>query len=220
MVDAMLAKQPEASRFKLDPENFSEEELQELIGGQGLFSQKYIVDLRRLFESDETKEVAASFIDDIQKSENIFIWVEGELKKEELTLVEGRAEKLQEFKLSQKAQKKKEDTNLFPLGDALGKKDKKNMWLLYIDALANADINQIHGILFWQVKNMLLALKTATPEEAGISPFPYKKAKQYAGNFSEDELQTMSADLVALAHDARRGKHNFEIAVERWVLAL
>jgi DNA polymerase III delta subunit len=218
MSEAMLKKQPDASRFKLDHESFSAGELEELIGGQGLFSQKYIIDLRRLFEKDESKEIILDKLEDVAASSNIFVWAEGEVDEGDIKLVEKHAEKVQEFKI--KTLPKKEDPNLFALGDALGSRDKKTLWLKYVDALSKSDIQPVHGILFWQVKNMLLASKTSSADEAGLSPFPYKKAKQYSNNYSEEELQSMAEDLIAIAHDTRRGKGNFEMMVEKWVLGL
>jgi DNA polymerase III delta subunit len=218
LAETMLKKQPEASHFKLDPDNFSLSQLQELVGGQGLFTQKYIVSLRRLLEEKETQEGIFSFLEEIADSENIFIWAEGLVDAKAIEKIEKVATKVQEFKVT--APKKKEEPNLFGLGDALGARDKKKLWLGYTDALMKADANQIHGILFWQVKNMVLAKNTSSADEAGITAFPYKKAKQHVGNYKDEELETMLDELVALTHDAKRGGKKLELSLERWVLGV
>ena len=53
LIDSLRKKKPEASFFKLDGENFNEAALEEYVGGQGLFTNKYIVFLDRLCEKKE-----------------------------------------------------------------------------------------------------------------------------------------------------------------------
>ena len=217
MSEAMLKKQPDAARFRLDSDNFSRPELQELMGGQGLFSSKYIVDLRRVLEDDEIKKEALSLIKELQESPNIFIWVEGVVKAADLKKIEKYSEKVQEFSSSLE-KTKKPDFNIFSLGDALGERSKKNLWTGYLDALNYFAPEEIHGTLFWQLKSMLLTTKIPSAKEAGLKPFVFNKAKVFAKNYSQEELEKMSSDLISISHDARRGKHDFKIALERFCL--
>ena len=79
---------------------------------------------------------------------------------------------------------------------------------------------EIHGILFWQVKSIVLASRTKSATEAGLNPFVYSKAKSFAENFNQQELDKILEDIVRLYHDAHRGLHDFETAMEIFILSL
>lgn len=217
-VDVLLAKQPHAARFKLDSYHWSEAEFRELLGGQGLFSQRYIVELRRIFEDDAIADVVLDTLKELEESLNVFIWVEPHVTAVQLKKIEKHAAKVQECKEAVK--KAKPEYNLFSLADALGERDKKRLWVGYIDALEHAAPEEIHGVLFWQVKSMLLATKAKDADDAGMKAFPFGKAKRFAKNFSYDELVHLSGDMLRVSHEARRGKHDFAVALERLLLSV
>jgi len=50
--------------------------------------------------------------------------------------------------------------------------------------------------------------------------FVYSKSKKFASNFNEDELDDLPMKLIRISHDARRGKHDFSIALERFILTI
>lgn len=217
LIDAMLKKKPDASIFKLTYDNWDTSQFQELLVGQALFENKYIVQLSRLLDDKDAKEVVLDSLKEIKESDNIFVWLEGMVDKKSLTQIEKYSEKVQFFNLSQEKVKRPE-FNIFSLGDAMGSRDKKKLWMLYQDAKNHFAIEEIHGKLFWQAKSMLLASKTKSAEDAGLKPFVYTKSVKLAKNFSEDELQDLSSRLISISHDARRGIHNFDIALERFCL--
>jgi len=124
--------------------------------------------------------------------------------------------KTQEFALEKK--EKKDAFNIFSLTDALGERNKKRLWTRYQEALrAGSAPEEIHGILFWQLKTLLLVSKGAT---AGIKPFVITKAKHFLGNYTENELEDLTKSFVDLYHDARRGKIDFDIGLEKILLSL
>lgn len=218
MVNVLVAKQPHAGRFKLDNEHWSEAEFQELLGGQGLFSERYIIELRHMFDDPSLEAVVMDMLPEIAASPNVFIWFEAEVTQAQLKKIEKHAAKVQEF--TAPAEKQKSEYNLFALADALGERDKKRLWVGYIDALEHAAPEEIHGVLFWQVKSMVLAHKAKDADDAGMKAFPFGKAKRFAKHFSIDELLRLSKALLAVSHDARRGKHDFAIALERLLLSI
>lgn len=216
IVAAQIAKKPDALSFRIGEEEWKKTNLEELLGGQGLFVQKYIIVFDRLLRLEEVGEELLSRMDDLAKSEHIIIFSEGELTKEILKKIEKKAEKVQEF--SQKQEKAPEKFNIFALADAFGSRNKKEFWLLYQRAiLAGIPPEEVHRILFWQVKAMLAASHCDSAEEAGLKPFVYKKALSFGRNFSEEELIKLSSRLVALYHESRRGS-DFEVEMERFVL--
>lgn len=218
LVGAMIAKKPNASLFKLTTEHFTLAELQELVGGQGLFEQKYIVNMSRLIEDATIGEQVMAMLDDIATSDNIFIWIEESVTKPLLKKIEKVAEKIEHHDLKETS--REQEVNAFPLTDALGARNKKKAWLLYIDLIEKIPVEEIHGVLMWMVKSMVLAHKTKSATDAGLKPFVYSKAKKFAGNFSGAELDTMSERLMTIYHDARRGKGDLALGVETFLLKL
>jgi DNA polymerase III delta subunit len=220
LVDSMLAKKPDAEVFKISTENFSENKLQELIGGQSLFSKKYIVQMSRILEDEAYGDVLLKNLKEVAESENIFVWVEEKIKAPALKKIEKVSEKIQEYKLadSKKAGREAGDFNTFALADAFGQRDKKKLWTLYVEALKNSAPEEIHGILWWQLKSMILSVKSGSASEVGMKDFPYNKAKRFAKNFTADELQDLSDEMIAIYHESRRGGSDLGIRLEKFLL--
>ncbi len=215
---ALQKKRPEAELFRLDAERWSEATLDELIGGQGLFSKNYLVILSHLFQNPDAEEVLPKKLSEIADSPNVFVMLEGRMEKKLLLAITEAAEKVV---LHDKKEEKREKFNIFSLTDAFGRRDKRQLWVLFQQAVADGAVcEEIHGILFWQLKSMLLAHRCRSAEEAKVKPFVWSKAKAFAKQWSEDELAALSAQFVALYHDAHRGIHDFEVALERMILAL
>lgn len=219
LIASLCKKKPDAEVFQLDSEHWSERELDELIGGQGLFNKTYLVQIVSLFENAEAKEAFLKKLRDIAGSPNVFVMREGAVDKETLLAITDTAEKVQSFARAQG--KAKSEFNIFSLTDAFGRRDKKNLWVLFQKAVTSGAVpEEIHGILFWQLKNLLLALQCNTAEEAGVKPFVWSKAKSFAKNWSEPELKNLSRKLVSLYHDSHRGMHDFEFALEQFILTI
>lgn len=216
--DALHKKRPNAELFKLDdPQEVTSATLQELVGGMGLFEQKYIVQLDRVLEDAQAREVVTDQLEAMADSDNVFLVVEGALDANTRKKLEKHASETYSFEKA----KQTEEFKPFAMTDALGKKDKKTLWVEFWKARrAEKEIEEIHGVLFWQIKSMLLASAHGSAEEAGMKAFPYKKAKQFAGNFSEDELRDLSRRFVTCYHEARRGNGELADNLERVILAL
>lgn len=198
MIDALLKKKPDASFFKMSTENWDEAQLQEYAAGMGLFSGKYIVFLDRLCEDKNIKESFLEYTKTLQESENIFITLEGKLDKASSGKIEKKSEKTQEFLLPEQ---RKEFYNAFALADAVGKRDKKNAWMLYRKAIDKGEAPEaLHGMMFWKVKTILLG--------------------GFAGAYSQEELYNLADKMVSVYHDSRRGVHELETGVEAMILSL
>lgn len=218
LVDTLLLKQPDAARFKIDSQNWEANEMESLLHGQGLFSQRYIIELRHFLENAETTESILSFLPEIAESPNVFIWVDREVDAKTLEKIEKHATKVQSFAETKKIETPK--FNIFSLGEAICERNKQKLWMLFRDALNYFAAEEIHGTLFWQMKCLLLAQKYKTAKEADMKDFPFNKSKAGAKKYSKEELEKMTSDLITVSHDSRRGIHDFEIALERWVLSI
>lgn len=220
LIDSMQKKRADASLVRVDSDTWRPDMLDELLGGQGLFHSKLIIHVDKLLKNKEAKEVFVGSLKEIQESPNVFVFLEEDMDKATLGKFEKKAEKVQFFEPSE-PKEREEGFKIFSLTEALGMRNKKQLWILYTEAKRH-DVSdeEIHGILFWQVKAMLLAGKTPTAAEAGLNPFVYSKSKGFLKNFSEEELVRLSSDLVHIYHDSRRGKFELASALERLILQL
>ena len=216
---AMLQKKkPDAPVFRLDTEEWQPGTLSELIGGQGLFERRCLVFGSYLLENEDAEKDILASLSDIAASGNIFILLEGKLNKSTLLPLTDAAEKVQACEAKTA---RGEAFNIFSLTDAFGRRDKKHLWVLYRQALASgSEPEEVQGILFWQLKSIFLASVCKSADEAGLKPFVWSKAKSFAKNFSPNELRALSQKFVTLYHDSRRGRHDFDIALERLILTI
>ncbi|MDP6387913.1 MAG: hypothetical protein QGG63_01390 [Candidatus Pacebacteria bacterium] len=219
LLNSMFVKKPDASFIRVDTENFDEERITEFIGGQGLFKNKYVIVFDNLFEEKQMKDAILKKLKEISQSQNIFIFLEEKLNKTELNRFKKYAEKIQKFSKKSIVEKKKFD--IFSLTNAFGRRDKKGLWVLYQKAkLNNVSDEEIHGILFWQIKSIILSLNAQSAMESGLNPFVFRKSFGFLKNYSESELKKFSNSLVSLYHDTRKGIHEMDTALERFILGI
>lgn len=211
-------KRPEAELFKITTENWSEVQFDELLVSQGLFEQKYTVVFDNLFEKKDVKSYILERLEALKDSDQIFLFLEGSVDAASLKKIEKYSEKTQEFI---KAESNKPSFNIFSITDGLLSKDKRKLWISYIDALKKGSApEEIHGIFFWQIKNMILASRSKDQKDTGLSPFVYKNALSGTRNYKIEELVDMSEDLVQMTHKVRSGEGDLDIMLEKWVLSI
>lgn len=219
LTDTLHKKKPDAELFKIEGEQWDAARFEEFLSGQGLFENKYIVVLDKVFENAEAKASVAGSLKEIAESDNIFIFLEGAVDAPTLKKIEKHAQKTQEFEEKEKTAPK--TFNIFSLTDAFGRRDKKQLWVLYEQALASgSEPEEIHGILFWQLKSILTAVSAKSATESGLKPFVFQKATGFARNYSREELQKMSGRFVEIYHNARRGISEMEIGLEKFILGM
>lgn len=220
LVESLRIKKPDAAFVRIEAKDWNPALIEEHLGGQGLFSNKYIVFLDRLSENTEAKESLVDFIPALQESPNIFIVLEAKLNAELKKSFEKHAEKTVTSE-EQAASNKRSDFNVFALADALGSRDAFKAWKTYREAIENGlEPENIIGTLFWQSKSMALAMPATSAVAAGLSPFVFSKSKRYAGNYSPEEIVDLNRRLITLYHDGHRGIHDLELAVERLLLGI
>lgn len=111
--------------------------------------------------------------------------------------------------------------DVFTMAEALSNKDKKSLWLLFMQAKqAGLAAEEIIGTLWWQLKTLRLALVTNSATEAEMKDYPYNKAKRALKNFKEGEIDTLSKSLLKVYHDGHGGVKDIEVGLEEWVLGL
>ena len=187
-------------------------EIENLVSVQaGLFGDRELYVIHGLARTIDIKNLLEGY----KQSENIFVFSEETITNPILKVFEKYESIVHDFG---KEEKKKENSfNMFSLTDALGSRDKKNLWLLYQQALENGSPEEIHGILFWQVKN--LALVKTSQTNPGMNPFVYNKTLGHAAKFTLQEIQKMTRDLVYIFHN-RDTYSSLDIEIEKFILAL
>ncbi len=218
LLQTLLSKKPDAMVLRSDASSFDEATIRDYIESQGLFEQKSIIVLDFLFENKTNQTYILENLKDMNSSENVFILLEGKLDAKTKKKLEKHSTKMQECVLAKKSSKQSE-FNIFELSDALGMRDRKKMWVLFQRGkLHNVSSEEMHGILFWSAKNMMLAKQGKNAKDAGLSPFVFQKADRFGKNFSDLELQGLLQDLVSLYHRVRRGAFSFDIGLEKFIL--
>ena len=221
LTESLLKKKPDAELFRLEDDTLTAAALEQCTESQGLFAKKFIVVLDHTFSNSDSKDEVLGSIQAIAESPNIFILLEGKIDKRTLTKLEKHAEKSQVADETKKKGAKRDAFNVFTLTDALGRRDRNKLWALYQTALGEGKVpEELHGLLFWQVKSMLLAASHRTAAAAGLKPFVYTKAKRFTENYSGKELQALSNGMVRTYHEARRGEYDLATGLERLILAL
>ncbi len=230
LLESLFLKKPNAGFFKLDSDSFIEIKLEEFIESQGLFEKKYIVQMDGLFEDLTISKFLLDKLEDLEKSENIFIFIETKIKSPFLKKIEKYSAKVQEFPLKKNVGRdfstnsssfNPSEFNIFDLATCFGNRNKKDLWVLYQKTKAkDIPTEEVSGILFWQLKTMFQVLKSKNVAESGLKPFVFNKARGYLRKYSKDELENMSSSLVSIYHDARRGGLEFDLALEKFILEL
>lgn len=189
LVESLRAKRPDAAFEKVDADSWNPAIIEGHLGGQGLFSSKYIILVDRVTENADAKEKLADFIPAMQESPNIFIISEGKLLVELKKAVEKSAEKIVVCDKKETASPfKVGGFNVFALGDAVVKGDPFKAWSLYRQAVESGmESEAIIGMLFWKAKTV--------------------------------GAKALARELVTLYHDGHRGLRDLELATEKLVLS-
>tara|TARA_B100001179_G_C18506440_1_gene366611 strand:- start:183 stop:860 length:678 start_codon:yes stop_codon:yes gene_type:complete len=187
-------------------------DITELVSTQtSLFGDKELYVIHDLARNLELKSILPSFAE----SENIIIFSEESVTKPITATFEKNKTVVKDFGKEVKAKEK--GLPVFNLADELGKRDKKNLWLLFQELVTEVSPEEIHGILFWQIKNMML-VKTSK-ENPGLAPFVYTKNKNYANNYSAQELKDLSQRFTHIFH-TRDSYSTLDIEIEKIILSL
>ena len=213
-----LGKKCGEERVLLEGE-VSKELMHEMAATQGLFGGENLFVFDCVFDKKDEQEVLLAHANELRLSPNFFLVFEPELDRKIADEIKITKAEVEEFLL------RKTDTrpefNIFSLGDALGKRNKKELWVLYQEAQSHGlSPEEISGTLFWAVKNLALMINAKAGDDAGMSPFVAKKSRGFAENYTQEEIKNLSRSLVTIYHEAHRGGEPMDVALERFILCL
>ncbi len=211
------AQNKERAFVTITDSSFSDDWVRSYFGARDLFGKEYIIYLDRIFANSLARDFFWKELEGFIETSNQFILFEEKLSADDVKSIEKAGGKLVVSKKSG-ALKAKQDFNIFALADALGERDKKNLWVLYEKALrAGKTPEEIAGTLFWQLKTMLLVLKGG-----GDSLHPYVKGKttRFVKKHSVSGLEKMSFTLIDEYHKSRLGGLSLAERLERFILSV
>lgn len=220
-LDRYIEKYHTQSRMRvaMSDVDFRRELLEMIARGDSLFNEQYTVVLSGVLDNEQVREAIFPLLKNAHDSSNCFLFIERTCTKEIVKKFEKAGAEIVECAVTAKI---KNDFSIFALADAVGARDRKNAWILLNEAL-DRDIapEEVHGVIFWEIKTLLLAHPEtkATLESSGLNPYVFKKAHAMAKGYTIKELKEMSEQLVALYHDAHRGLLELSYGLESFLLS-
>ncbi|MEK7538753.1 MAG: hypothetical protein AAB552_02835 [Patescibacteria group bacterium] len=186
---------------------------------RGLFGETTLFTFDGVLEKKGEQEIFTAHAKDLAQSSNHFLIFEPTFEKESMGVLSKHATEIFEYV------GKKVDTrpafNIFSLGDALGVRKKKDLWVLYQQAIAaGLAPEELCGTLFWQVKNMALVKGAKSGDDCGLKPFVAQKARGFAKNYTPTEIVNLARALAGIFHEDHRGGEPMGIGLEKFILSL
>lgn len=193
--------------------------LSEVASSRGLFGEKTLFVLDNILDKKEDQEMIVAHANELGTSPNYFLVCESGFEKEPLKDLEVDGVNIQECAAIKS--NARPVFNIFSLGDALGKRSKKDLWSLYQSAReAGLESEEICGTLLWAVKNMALMKDAPAGTLCGLNPFVAKKTREFANNYTREEIINLSRALIDAYHNAHQGGEPMDIALERFTLSI
>ena len=206
----------DAEVVSIEADGYAQGLLLEAAGGQSLFGGQRLFVLDMWSENVDAYSALTKDLELLAQTGQRFVVIEGPLLAAEKKKFQMWADSMEENK-----KEAAQGFNSFSLADALGKRDKRSLWLLWNEALlAGKSAEELSGILWWQLKTMRLAAKGQSASEVGLKDFSYGKAKRSLAKFKPGELERISRDLLSVVNESRLGGLETALAVERWILKL
>src|SRR3989338_375109 len=93
LVSHFKTKVSDLGFFRIEGENFNEAEFKELLRGKTLFEKKYVVVCERVLENKEALNFVLDNLDGLAKTDNMFLFLEGEIDEKILEEFKNRPTK-------------------------------------------------------------------------------------------------------------------------------
>lgn len=185
--------------FSVSRNNFDEMQIESLYSGASLFSAESAVIFSNILEYEETRDFVLEKLELMGQSNNSFIFLEGKLNKPILDAFNKVGPKRLQLNVFELPKEKTEKFDNFLLANAFANKDKLNLWIYFRQAMdAGVGMEELVGVLFWKIKDMIL--------------------KKNFGKFTEAELKSFAAKLSYLLPEARKEGRDAETAFEKFLL--
>lgn len=210
----LKSKKEKSNFLHFDSFDLNDDKLKELIKSQGLFEEKNIVFLSNIFYNKELKKWILEHLEDFKNSNSAFIFSEENITAKEEKEIQKFSYKFEEFKKTKIIQ------NIFPIAGHIQEKNIKKAWTFYQENLIkNISADEIFPIIFWGVKNLVIAEKFSI-EKTNLASYPYNKAKRNLKNWKKNEANEKLFQLLKIQSESRRGKLNLKNSLEKFILEI
>lgn len=170
------------------------EEIIEQSGNVSLFGDYPVVVLESVIKEGNLDFKEEELLK-MKDSKTLFVFLEDKLLASDLKKYKKFAT-IEDFSVVVK--KSEEKMNVFSIADSFSRRDKMGAWILYREAVSEGvSPEEVSGIIFWKVKNMIL---------------------NGTKLFSQNELKTMSSQIVSIYHMAHKGESDFTVSLEQFIL--
>ncbi|MDQ3244871.1 MAG: hypothetical protein M3P22_00785 [bacterium] len=184
--------------FIFSKKDFDKIQIENLYSSNNLFFTKYTVVFLDISENTEMMDFLLYNLPQMAQSTNNFIFLEGKLNKNTVDMFKKVRTEINVFELPKE---KKEKYNSFLLANAIGDKNKFNLWLSFRQARdAGVAMEELIGILFWKVKDMIL--------------------KKNFTKWKNEELQILVNKIPYILPEARRDGKDDEACFEQFILEI
>ncbi len=218
IINSLKKKRPGSEVFFVNEETFDKGKMEELLYGRGLFDEKYITVLKNLLKNDDSQKYILSNLKNLKESPHVFILVEESVTKALLKKISEYSYIVEDISLKKTIEK---DFNIFSFTDAVGERDKLKAWIILNEGLMyGKDIENFYNLFFWLIKGIKAAQIFSSFTDAGMKPYPYNKARLYSKNYTPQELEKISLELLNAPQKERKGITSLRSSVERLILDL
>lgn len=208
-------ERPNAPLVRLDAPEATPDALREFAASVSLLGEPSLVVVRGPLEDAGTLGGVLELAPALAESPNRFYIADEALSAGEVKAFEKAGAEVDDAGGSSPAEERR--FTAFPLADAVLGRDRAKAWALFLECgSAGMAVEEIHGALVWQVKNVLLVMQST--ENPGLAPFVYSKAKRFGGLWKKEELESFLEELVYLYHEAHRGASDFGTGLEKLLL--
>ena len=198
---ATLKKTPQPLE-ELQWENFLIEEILSLATTASLLGGTQAYKLTGALGSVRSEEFMESVKLFVQ-SPHLFVFIEEKLLKKPTDLLTKAGAEV--IIVKKEAKEEKESFNIFALTYAFAARDKKKLWLLFMEALREGVVPEaMAGIMHWKVRDL----------------YSKRSFTGSGGVYTEGELRHLSSTLVSLYHDSHRGAGDLGLLLEQFILLL
>ncbi len=176
--------------------NFDPFQVENFYSGSSLFSTLSTLIFQDILEREENSSFILSKLKEMGESDNSFVFLESKLNKVILDAFKKARAEINVFELPKE---KKEKYDNFLVANAFANKDKLNTWVCFRQAMdLGVGMEEIVGVLFWKIKDMLL--------------------KKNFNKFSEEQLKGFISKISYLLPEARKNGKDAESAFEEFLL--
>jgi hypothetical protein len=190
---------PLSEIFFINRNDFNPIQIESFYSGSSLFEAVSVIVFQNIFEYEETRDFVLDKLKQMGESGNIFIFLEGKLNKTILDAFKKVEPKRVQINIFELPKEKLEKYDNFLVANAFANKDKLNTWLHFRQAMdLGVGMEEIVGVLFWKIKDMLL--------------------KKNFSKFKESELKIFSSHISYLLPEARKKGYDAEAAFEQFLL--